>query len=168
MFLFFLNQDWNCWVLWEFYLEQFEELSTCFPAWLQHFPCPLVMSEGCFFFPHSHTLVGCIVFLFQPSFWVGNGISYSAYNLYFPKDMMLGIFSFSSVQPHTVVSDSLWPHELLYARFICPSPSPEACLSSCSSSSWCHPTNSSALSFLMVQLSHPYMTTGKIIALTTL
>ena len=94
MFLFFLNQDWNCWVLWEFYLEQFEELSTCSPAWLQHFPCPLVMSEGCLFPPtfRKHLLVVLSIFLFQPSFWVGNGISYSGCNLYFPKDMIWAFF----------------------------------------------------------------------------
>ena len=41
---------------------------------------------------------------------------------------------------HLVMSDSLWPHGLQYTRIPCPSPTPEACWSSCPSSQWCHPT----------------------------
>jgi len=152
---------------------------------------------------------------------------------------------FSSVQfSHSVVSDSLRPHESQHARPPCPSPTPGVHSNSRPSSRWCHPAisssvvpfsscpqsllasesfpmsqlypwdgrsigvsalasvlpkntqdwsplqwtgwislqsmdsqessptpqfksiNSSALSFLQVQLSHPYMTTGKTIALT--
>ena len=40
----------------------------------------------------------------------------------------------------SVTSDSLWPHWLQYARLPCPSPTPGACLNSCPSSQWCHPT----------------------------
>ena len=43
----------------------------------------------------------------------------------------------------SVVSDSLRPHRLQHARFLCPSPTPGACLNSCPSSQWCHPTISS-------------------------
>ena len=43
-------------------------------------------------------------------------------------------FSFS------VVSDSLWPHELQHIRLPCPSPTPRACSISCPLSRWCHPT----------------------------
>ena len=35
---------------------------------------------------------------------------------------------------------TLWSHELLHTRLPCPSPSPGACLNSCPSSQWCHPT----------------------------
>ena len=45
----------------------------------------------------------------------------------------------------SVVSDSLWPHELQYARLPCPSPTPEACSNSCPSNWWCHPTISSSV-----------------------
>ena len=38
----------------------------------------------------------------------------------------------------SVVSDSLQPHELQHARPLCPSPIPEACSNSSSSSQWCH------------------------------
>ena len=50
-------------------------------------------------------------------------------------------FFSSSVQfSHSVVSDSLWPHELQHARPPCPSPTPRAYPNSCSLSQWCHPT----------------------------
>ena len=45
----------------------------------------------------------------------------------------------------SVLSDSLWPHELQHARPPCPSPTPGACSNSCSLSWWCHPTISSTV-----------------------
>ena len=45
---------------------------------------------------------------------------------------------FSSV--HSVVSDSLWPHELQHTRPPCPSPTPRVHSNSCPLSWWCHPT----------------------------
>ena len=45
----------------------------------------------------------------------------------------------------SVVSDSLWPHGLHYARLPCPSPTPGACSNSCLSSWWCHPIVSSSV-----------------------
>ena len=55
-------------------------------------------------------------------------------------------WSFSSVQfSHSVVSDSLWPHELQHARPPCPSPSPGVHSDSCPSSPWCHPAISSSV-----------------------
>ena len=44
----------------------------------------------------------------------------------------------------SVVSGSLWPHELQHTRPPCPSPTPRACLNSCLLSLWCHPTISSS------------------------
>ena len=46
---------------------------------------------------------------------------------------------------HSVMSDSLWPHGLKYARLPCVSPTPGACSNSCPSSWWCHPTISSSV-----------------------
>ena len=47
--------------------------------------------------------------------------------------------SFSSVQfSHSVVSDSLWPHETQHARPSCPSPTPRVHSNSRPSSRWCH------------------------------
>ena len=45
----------------------------------------------------------------------------------------------------SVVSYSLWPHELQHVRLPCPSPSPRACSNSCPLSLWCHPTISSSV-----------------------
>ena len=45
----------------------------------------------------------------------------------------------------SVMSDSLWPHELQHARPPCPSPTPRACSNSCPLSRWCHPTISSSV-----------------------
>ena len=45
----------------------------------------------------------------------------------------------------SVMSDSLWPHELQYARPPCPSPAPGVHPNSCPLSRWCHPTISSSV-----------------------
>ena len=53
---------------------------------------------------------------------------------------------FSSVQcSHSVVSDSLQPHESQHARPPCPSPTPGVHSDSRPSSQWCHPAISSAV-----------------------
>jgi len=52
----------------------------------------------------------------------------------------------TSVQfSHSVVSDSLQPHESQHARPPCPSPTPGVHSNSCPSSRWCHPTISSSV-----------------------
>ena len=52
----------------------------------------------------------------------------------------------SSVQfSHSVVSNSLWPHGLQYARLRYQSPTPGTYSKSCPSSRWCHPTISSSV-----------------------
>ena len=59
-------------------------------------------------------------------------------------------FGLSSVQfSLSVVSDSLWPHELQYTRPPCPSPTPRAYPNSCPLSRWYHPT----ISFSVVPFS---------------
>ena len=50
---------------------------------------------------------------------------------------------FNSV--HSVVSDSLQPHELQPARPHCPSPTPGVYSNTCPLSWWCHPTISSSV-----------------------
>ena len=53
---------------------------------------------------------------------------------------------FSSVQfSRSVVSDSLWPHELQHSRPPCPSASPGVHSNSHPSSRWCHPAISSSV-----------------------
>ena len=46
---------------------------------------------------------------------------------------------------HSVVSDSLQPHESQHTRPPCPSPTPGVYSNSCPSSWWCHPTISSSV-----------------------
>ena len=53
-------------------------------------------------------------------------------------------FFYCSVQfSHSVVSDSLWPHESQHARPPCPSPTPGVHSDSRPLSPWCHPAISS-------------------------
>ena len=52
----------------------------------------------------------------------------------------------SSLQfSHSVMSDSLWPHESQHARPPCPSPTPRVHSNSCPSGRWCHPAISSSV-----------------------
>ena len=56
------------------------------------------------------------------------------------------MLQFSSVQfSHSVVSDSLWPHESQHTRPPCPSPTPGVHSDSRPSSQWCHPAISSSV-----------------------
>ena len=56
------------------------------------------------------------------------------------------ILHFSSVQfSHSVVSNSLQPHEPQHTRPPCPSPTPGVHPNPCPSSWWCHPTISSSV-----------------------
>ena len=55
-------------------------------------------------------------------------------------------FQFSSIQfSHSVVSDSLWPHESQHARPPCPSLTLGIYPNSSPSSQWCHPAISSSV-----------------------
>ena len=54
--------------------------------------------------------------------------------------------TFSSIQlSHSVMSSSLWPHELQHTRPLCPSPTPRVHPNPCPFSQWCHPTISSSV-----------------------
>ena len=46
---------------------------------------------------------------------------------------------------HSVVFDSLWPHESQHARLPCPSPNPRVYSNSSPSSRWCHPAISTSV-----------------------
>ena len=46
---------------------------------------------------------------------------------------------------HSVMCDSLRPHELQHARLPCPSPTPRACSNLCPLNWWWHPTISSSV-----------------------
>ena len=62
------------------------------------------------------------------------------------KKKKMRVVELSSVQfSHSVVSNSLRPHELQHARPPCPSPSLEVHSNSRPSSRWCHPAISSSV-----------------------
>ena len=46
---------------------------------------------------------------------------------------------------HSVMSDSLWPHEWQHSRPPCPSPTAGVYSNSCPASRWCHPAISSSV-----------------------
>ena len=58
---------------------------------------------------------------------------------------MLNITNYSVQFSHSVVSDSLQPHESQHARPPCPSPTPRLYSNTCPSSRWCHSTISSSV-----------------------
>ena len=60
-------------------------------------------------------------------------------------EKVLNIVIYSVQFSHSVVLDSLWPHELQHARPPCPSPTPGVHSNSCPSSRWCHPAISSSV-----------------------
>ena len=69
------------------------------------------------------------------------------FHLICPQNQFLhSLEKFSSVQfSHSVVSDSLQPHELQHARPRCPSPTPRVSPNPWPSSRWCHPAISSSV-----------------------
>ena len=57
----------------------------------------------------------------------------------------------SSIQfSHSVISDSLRPHESQHARLPCPSPTSRVYANSRASSQWCHPVFSSSVPLLLL------------------
>ena len=60
---------------------------------------------------------------------------------YNPSGRMIISVQFS----HSVVPDSLWPHESQHARPPCSSPTPGVHSDSCPSNQWCHPAISSSV-----------------------
>ena len=66
--------------------------------------------------------------------------------IYTNFNQLLSLSYLSSVQfSCSVVSKSLWPHELQHARPPCPSPTPGVHPDSCPLSQWCHPAISSSV-----------------------
>ena len=76
----------------------------------------------------------------------------------------------------SVVSDSLWPHELQHIRPPCPSPTPGVYSDQCRLSWWCHPAiSSSVVPFSRLQsfpasgsfqMSHLFTSGGQIIGVS--
>ena len=63
--------------------------------------------------------------------------------IFFLNETIVKIFSVQF--SHSVVSNSLRPHELQHARPPCPSPTPGVYPNSCPLSQWCHPAISSSI-----------------------
>ena len=88
-------------------------------------------------------------------FWKWNNLKEECINIKYFDKVVVEIswkieskrkFFSSSVQfSHSVVSDSLRPHESQHARPPCPSPSPKVHSDSRPSSQWCHPAISSSV-----------------------
>ena len=95
----------------------------------------------------SHSLLH-----FEPWYWGFKSIveslkcAISQHNRCFLSKMFSDCTIFSSVQfSHSVMSNSLWPHEPQHARPPCPSPTPGVHPNPCPLSRWCHPTISSSV-----------------------
>ena len=83
--------------------------------------------------------------------WKG-GVINTKWGIYYPLANDTGVLIMptwvicTSVQfSHSVVSDSLQPHESQHTRPPCPSPTPRVHPNSCPLSRWCHPTISSSI-----------------------
>ena len=63
----------------------------------------------------------------------------------FHSHLTISTLSLSVQFSRSVMSDSLWPHELQHARPPCPSPTPGVHPNSCPSSWWCHPAITSSV-----------------------
>ena len=75
------------------------------------------------------------------SLWNGNWQKHdNTFLCIFLKQLLVSV-QFS----HSVMSDSLWPHESQHARPPCPSPTSGVHSNSCLSSWWCHPAISSSV-----------------------
>ena len=91
----------------------------------------------------SFTVVNTELWISNYHFLWGYPISYIHYDmmeLMFPSNEV-HLIQFS----HSVVSDSLRPHEPQHARPPCPSPTPGVHPNPCPLSRWCHPTISSSV-----------------------
>ena len=79
------------------------------------------------------------------SHWTTREVPLSA-NFFLMFYLHCFIFIMLSVQfSHSVVSNSLRPHELQHSRLPSPSPTPRDYSNSCPSSQWCHPAISSSV-----------------------
>ena len=69
----------------------------------------------------------------------------SKMNFYNYLEKIINIYFRSFQFSHSVMSDSLRPHESQHPRPPCPSPTPRVHPNSCASSRWCHPAISSSV-----------------------
>ena len=88
---------------------------------------------------------GCVIS--QPATWLRNKMLSSRSTMSPGDDFLCSVFLKSvCIQfSHSVVSDSLWPHEPQHTRPPCPSQTPGVHPNPCPLSWWCHPTISSSV-----------------------
>ena len=126
-----------CKVLFKWASLPHESLLSLLPStwsWVSHFPlCASVSTSDKCGDNNSNTYLIELL-------WECNGLINMTYLKWFLAHQ------FSSVQfSHSVVSDSLRPHESQHARPPCPSPAPGVHSGSHPSSQWCHPAISSSV-----------------------
>ena len=121
-------------------LSQFHLYSSqCFFPSLHNFLLTSTVSPECILTNFVSTnWILCFLFFFHNPNCPLSGQFCPCRIIYF-KDITSIQFSCS------VVSDSLWPHELQHTRPPCPSPTPGVYPNSCPSSRWCHPPISSSV-----------------------
>ena len=96
------------------------------------------------YFQHRKGMINAESGLYLPIFILDRLVSSKSdrKRFYFPWCIIMN----SSVQfTHSVMSDSLQRHGLLYSRPPCPSPTPRVYSNSCPLSQWCHPIISSSV-----------------------
>ena len=97
--------------------------------------------------PSNHLILSCPLLLLPSIFPSIRVVSNeSVLRIRWPNFWFQLQHQFSSVHfIHSVVSDSLWPHESQHARPPCPSPTLGVYPNPCPSSQWCHPAISSSV-----------------------
>ena len=55
-------QQWDCWVVWQFYSQFFKESPLCSPQWLYQFAFPPTVEEGSLFSTPSPAFIVCRLF----------------------------------------------------------------------------------------------------------
>ena len=105
---------------------------SCFEMWLR----PKVLPATAVFPPPLKAMSVTILFTF---FKASGFLSHVKNSSFDACHLIQWLSTHSSVQfSRSVVSISLWSHELQHTRPPCPSPTPGVCLNSCPLSWWCH------------------------------
>ena len=101
--------------------------------------------------PSNH-LISCCPLLLLSSIFLSIK-SFPMSQLFTSGGQSIGVSALASDQiSHSVVYDSLWPHELQHARPPCPTPTSGVHWDSCPWSQWCHPAISSSTPLLFICL----------------
>ena len=61
-FLWIYAQEWDCWIIWQFYFQSFKEPPYCSPQWLYQFTFPPTVQESFLFSTPSPACIVCRLF----------------------------------------------------------------------------------------------------------